>query len=118
MDPSTAFLPLMLLLFVGMIFLSGRKQKQQMQATQKMQSELADGDVVITTSGLRGTVTDASYEDTIDIEIAPGVVTTWVRAAVREIVKPDTDPDAEPDTGTVAPAPVDGQPAAENRPGA
>ena len=31
----------------------------------------------MTTSGLRGTVVDASYEDTIDLEIADGVVTTW-----------------------------------------
>jgi preprotein translocase subunit YajC len=102
MDLSTLFLPLMLVAFVAMILISGRKQRQQMQETQKMQSELADGDVVMTTSGLRGTVVDASYEDTIDLEIAPGVVTTWSRAAVREKVKADADaagtdaPDDEP----------------------
>jgi preprotein translocase subunit YajC len=116
MDPTTAFLPIMLLLFIGMIFLSGRKQKQQMRETQKMQSELSDGDVVITTSGLRGTVVDASYEDTVDIEIAPGVVTTWVRGAVRETVNPDAD--AENNDEATDEAPVDGQPAADGRPSA
>jgi preprotein translocase subunit YajC len=42
----------------------------------------------MTTSGLRATVVDASYEETIDLEIADGVVTTWVRASVREKVNP------------------------------
>ncbi|MDQ2706888.1 MAG: preprotein translocase subunit YajC [Actinomycetota bacterium] len=92
---GNAFIPIMLLLFVGMIFLSGRKQRKQAQEVQQMQSELANGDVVITTSGLRGTVVDASYEETIDLEIAPGVVTTWVRPAVRERVNPATGSGAE-----------------------
>lgn len=118
MDPTTAFLPIMLLLFVGMIFLSGRKQKAQMRETQKMQSALSDGDVVITTSGLRGTIVDVGYEETVDIEIAPGVVTTWVRAAVREVVKPDAEADADISADTAGTAPVDGQPAADGRPSA
>lgn len=84
------FLPflIILLLFVP-LFLNGRKQRRQMAETKAMQEALGDGDVVITTSGLRGVITDSSYEDTIDIEIADGVVTTWLRAAVREKVNPD-----------------------------
>lgn len=93
------FLPflIILLLFVP-LFLNGRKQRRQMQETQAMQRALADGDVVITTSGLRGVITDASYEDTVDLEIADGVVTTWLRAAVREKV----DPEAAGSTPAVA----------------
>ncbi|MFP5068320.1 preprotein translocase subunit YajC [Pseudonocardia nantongensis] len=79
---------IILLLFVP-LFLNGRKQRRQMKETQEMQSALEDGDVVVTTSGLRGTIVDASYEDTIDLEIAEGVVTTWLRAAVREKVAPE-----------------------------
>ena len=78
--------PLLILLLFIPIFLSGRRQKRQMQQLQQMQSALEAGDVVVTTSGLRGTIVDASYEDTVDIEIADGVVTTWVRGAVREKV--------------------------------
>ncbi|MFP5021457.1 preprotein translocase subunit YajC [Pseudonocardia phyllosphaerae] len=81
---------IILLLFVP-LFLNGRKQRRQMQQTQAMQTALEDGDVVITTSGLRGTITDASYEDTVDLEIADGVVTTWLRAAIREKVTPEPD---------------------------
>jgi preprotein translocase subunit YajC len=110
MDLSLLFPILILLLFIP-IFLSGRKQKRQMAQTQAMQNALTEGDVVTTTSGLRGTVVDASYEDTIDLEIADGVVTTWLRAAVRDKVAQDDhaaehgDEAAETPAATAAPAP-------------
>jgi preprotein translocase subunit YajC len=85
MDLSLIFPFLILLLFIP-IFLSGRKQKRMVAEMQALQASLETGDVVMTTSGLRATVVDASYEDTIDLEIADGVVTTWVRAAVKEKV--------------------------------
>ncbi|MCE0767505.1 preprotein translocase subunit YajC [Pseudonocardia kujensis] len=108
MDLSLLFPILILLLFIP-IFLSGRKQKRQMAQTQAMQSALTEGDVVTTTSGLRGTVVDASYEDTIDLEIADGVVTTWLRAAVRDKVAQDDhaehgDEPEETPGATAAPA--------------
>ncbi len=83
MDISLLFPILILLLFIP-IFLSSRKQKRAPQEMQALQSSLEPGDIVSTTSGLRATVVDASYEETVDLEIADGVVTTWVRAAVRE----------------------------------
>jgi preprotein translocase subunit YajC len=86
--------PLLILLLFIPIFLSGRRQKRQMQQMQQMQAALEAGDVIVTTSGLRGTIVDASYEDTIDIEIADGVVTTWVRGAVREKVAAETTEEA------------------------
>ena len=91
--------PLFILLLFVPIFLSGRKQRAQMQQMQQLQSALEVGDVVTTTSGLRGTVVDASYQDTVDLEIADGVVTTWLRAAVREKVADVTDTD---DTAAIA----------------
>jgi preprotein translocase subunit YajC len=94
-------LPLFLLVLFIPIFLSGRKQRKQMAEMQEMQRALEDGDVVVTTSGLRGVVVDASYEDTVDLEIADGVVTTWVRAAVREKVTTDAGADA-PTAGSSA----------------
>ena len=78
--------PLLILLLFIPIFLSGRKQRRQAQQMQQLQRSLEVGDVVTTTSGLRGTVVDSSYEDTVDLEIADGVVTTWLRAAVRDKV--------------------------------
>ena len=92
--------PLLILLLFIPIFLSGRKQRRQMQEMKQLQSSLQAGDVVTTTSGLRGTVVDASYEDTIDLEIADGVVTTWLRQAVRERVLDAGSPDSAPDDET------------------
>lgn len=94
---SLIFLALIALLFIPII-LNGRRQKKAISEMQALQAALQPGDVVVTTSGLRGTVVDASYEDTIDLEIADGVVTTWVRAAVREKVTETEAPD--PDGGT------------------
>ncbi|MDN5932512.1 MAG: preprotein translocase subunit YajC [Pseudonocardia sp.] len=85
MDLSLLFPLFILLLFIP-IFLSGRKQRRQQAEMQQMQSALEVGDIVVTTSGLRATVVDVSYEETVDLEIADDVVTTWVRAAVREKV--------------------------------
>src|SRR5690242_8447701 len=98
--------PLLFLLVLIPMFLGSRKQRRQMQNMQQMQAALQPGDVVTTTSGLRGTVVDASYEDTVDLEIADGVVTTWVRAAVREKIAGE------------GPVPVDEPPAVVEEPAA
>ncbi|MGD9526869.1 preprotein translocase subunit YajC [Pseudonocardia sp.] len=92
---SLIFLLLIALLFIPII-LNSRRQKKAVADMQALQASLEVGDVVVTTSGLRGTVVDVSYEDTIDLEIADGVVTTWVRAAVREKITEDAADSAAP----------------------
>lgn len=79
--------PLLLVLLAVPLFLSARKQKRAMAEQQQLQNSLQPGDKVMTTSGLYGTVADASHDTTIDIEISEGVVTRWLRAAVREKVE-------------------------------
>ncbi|EHR60766.1 preprotein translocase subunit YajC [Saccharomonospora cyanea] len=87
-------LPLLLMLVVALpLILSTRKQKKLMAEQQEMQNSLTAGDRVMTTSGLYATVADASDDTTIDLEIAEGVVTTWLRQAVRERIVPTTDID-------------------------
>ncbi|GEL19061.1 preprotein translocase subunit YajC [Pseudonocardia asaccharolytica] len=106
---ETLLFPLLILLLFIPIFLSGRKQRRQMQEMQRLQAALEPGDVVMTTSGLRATVVDASYEETVDLEIADGIVTTWVRAAVREKVNPTPDeatPSADPADSVVDETPT------------
>ena len=114
MDLSLIFPFIILLLFIP-IFLSGRKQKRLVAEMQALQASLEPGDVVTTTSGLRGTVVDASYEDTIDLEIADGVVTTWVRAAVKDKVALDEDFTAD-DAADSSDAPVEPSPSLEKAP--
>ena len=81
-------LPVAMFALLGaMMFFGMRKQKRQVAESQKMQERLIPGARIMTTSGLHGTVT-AVADDTIELEIAPGLRTTWVRAAVREVVVP------------------------------
>ncbi|MEA5365166.1 preprotein translocase subunit YajC [Amycolatopsis sp., V23-08] len=97
---QSLLLPLLLVLVLAVpLIMSSRKQKKQQAAQQDLQNSLAPGDRVMTTSGLYGTVADTSGDNTIDIEIAPGVVTTWLRLAVREKVEPvvETDEDSVDD---------------------
>lgn len=89
MNFSSLLLPLIIVLFAVPLFMGTRKQKRAQQQQQEMQSSLSYGDRVMTTSGLFGSVVSTT-DDSIDIEIAPGVVTSWLRAAVREKVADST----------------------------
>lgn len=81
-------LPIVLFAGLGaMMYFSMRKQKRQAATTRQMQDNLVPGTRVMTTSGLHGTITVVA-DDTIELEIAPGMRTTWVRAAVRDVVVP------------------------------
>jgi preprotein translocase subunit YajC len=97
MGELTLFVPLIIGLGVVM-FLSSRRQKKAMQATVDLHESLAIGDRVHTTSGLEGTITDIS-QDSVDLEIAPGVITTWMKLAVRDRVPLDDDDDDDEESG-------------------
>ena len=84
--------PLLLIAALALpLVLGSRRQKRAMAEAQRLQESLAVGDRVMTTSGLHATVVSTSDESTVDLEIAPGVRTTWVRAAVRERLTDDVD---------------------------
>ncbi|BBU23198.1 preprotein translocase subunit YajC [Mycobacterium xenopi] len=89
MDQLVVFLPLLVILAAFMFFAS-RRQKRAMQATIDLHESLRIGDRVHTTSGLQATVTGIT-DDTVDLEIAPGVVTTWMKLAIRDRIEPDVD---------------------------
>ena len=83
------FLPLLIILGAFMYF-GSRRQKKAMQATIDLHNSLQVGDRVHTTSGLQGTITDIT-DDNVSLEIAPGVVTTWMKLAVRDRIVSDDD---------------------------
>ncbi|MFI5508837.1 preprotein translocase subunit YajC [Mycobacterium sp. NPDC051804] len=83
------FLPLIIIMGAFMFFAS-RRQKKAMQATIDLHESLQIGDRIHTTSGLEGTITGIA-DDSIDLEIAPGVVTTWMKLAVRDKITDDDD---------------------------
>lgn len=87
MNSLVMFLPFVLIM-VGFIYIQGRRQKKAMQATIDLHDSLRPGDRVHTTSGLEGAVV-AITDDTVDLEIASGVVTTWMKLAVRDKILPE-----------------------------
>ncbi|WP_395306882.1 preprotein translocase subunit YajC [Mycobacterium sp. AMU20-3851] len=83
------FLPLILIMGAFMFFAS-RRQKKAMQATIDLHESLTVGDRVHTTSGLQGTIAGIT-DDYVDLEIAPGVVTTWMKLAIRDRIEAADD---------------------------
>ena len=82
-----SLLPLLIIMGAFMFFAS-RRQRKAMQATIDLHESLRIGDRVHTTSGLQGAITGIT-DDTVDLEIAPGVVTTWMKLAVRDRIAPE-----------------------------
>lgn len=87
------FLPF-LLIMGGFMYFASRRQRRAMQATIDLHDSLQPGERVHTTSGLEATIV-AIADDTIDLEIAPGVVTTWMKLAIRDRILPADDIDEE-----------------------
>jgi preprotein translocase subunit YajC len=85
------------LVVLGFYFLLVRPQRARLRAVQAFQTDLTVGTRVITTAGIHGTV--AGLDDaTADLEVAPGVVVTFARAAlVRPAEEPDQAPVADQD---------------------
>lgn len=87
MNNMVAFLPLLIVMGAFMFFAS-RRQKRAMQATIDLHESLQVGDRVHTTSGLEASITGIT-DDTVDLEISPGVVTTWMKLAIRDKIEPE-----------------------------
>lgn len=82
------------LLFGVMYFMMIRPQQKRRREAESMQSALAAGDEVVTIGGLYGTVTGVD-DDTVLLEVAPGVQTRYARPAIARVVSQAERP-AEP----------------------
>ena len=100
MEQLLGFLPLIIIMGAFMFFAS-RRQRKATQATIDLQESLRVGDRVNTTSGLQATIAGIG-EDTVDLEIAPGVVTRWMKLAIRNRVDADLPQVGEAVTGNRA----------------
>jgi preprotein translocase subunit YajC len=85
---------LMIALLFGMYFMMIRPQQKRRREAEAMQSALAPGDEVVTIGGLYGTVTGVD-DDTVLLEVAPGVQTRYARPAIARVVTQAERP-AEP----------------------
>jgi preprotein translocase subunit YajC len=120
-DPSIVLLlGLLVLVYLNV---AGRRRAQRRRA--ELDQRLVPGAEVVTTSGLHGSVDEVDDDGTVLLEIAPGWVTRWEKAAVARVLDTaeDADPDADPDAaqesadGTVETAETpEGVPASEPTP--
>src|ERR687886_1727433 len=81
------FLILLALVFVVLIVLPGRQRKKMQAQQQQMQESLKPGTSVMTTAGMHATVAGIG-DGTVDLEIAPGVVSTYERRAILQVREP------------------------------
>jgi preprotein translocase subunit YajC len=101
-----SLLPLIVIMGAFMFFAS-RRQRKAMQATIDLHESLRVGDRVHTTSGLQGTITGITA-DNVDLEIAPGVVTRWMKLAIRDRVEADVPEFEEAGSAARLSDPIDG----------
>ncbi|MFU8854368.1 preprotein translocase subunit YajC [Micromonospora sp. SL1-18] len=73
------------LLFGVMYFMMIRPQQKRRRDAEQMQSALAPGDEVVTIGGLYGTVSSVD-DETVQLEVAPGVQTRYARPAIARVV--------------------------------
>jgi preprotein translocase subunit YajC len=79
-----ALVILWLLLMIGAFYLLlWRPQQRRMAMVRALQSELQQGDEVVTTSGIYARVVRLG-EDDADLEIAPGTVVRFARGAIGQ----------------------------------
>ncbi|MEV1289892.1 preprotein translocase subunit YajC [Micromonospora sp. NPDC049679] len=82
-----SFMPILMiaLLFGVMYFMMIRPQQKRRREAEQMQSSIGPGDEIVTIGGLYGTV--ASVDDeTVVLEVAPGVQTRYARPAIARVV--------------------------------
>ncbi len=87
-DPggSSAFSLLIPLLLLGAFFLFViRPQRQRQRAFLQVQGSLVEGQEIVTTAGLYGTVAEVGT-DFVLLEVAPGVRVKLARAAVGQVL--------------------------------
>jgi preprotein translocase subunit YajC len=96
-DSSPIAFFLTLAIMIGAMYLLFiRPQRARVRAIAQAQSQIATGSSVVLTSGIYGTVVDVE-EDTIGVEVAPGVRLKVARGAVARVsdgVAADADNDA------------------------
>ncbi|MCE5289049.1 MAG: preprotein translocase subunit YajC [Nocardiaceae bacterium] len=96
------FLIMLLILMVPM-FLAVRRQKKEMGKVAGMLATLMVGDRVMTSSGLYGTIV-AIDDETVDLEVAEDIVTTWKKGAIVERFEDEVETDdADADATNNAP---------------
>jgi preprotein translocase subunit YajC len=68
--------------------------RRRIRAVEAVQSQLGEGDQIMTTGGLYGRITRLD-QDSFELEIAPGTVVRFARGAVGRRIGDAAEPDAQ-----------------------
>ena len=93
---TTTVVIYLVLLVAAFFFLVVRPQRRQMASHRALVASLREGDEVVTTGGVLGTIQTLD-DDVVHLQIAPTVVIRVARAAVTRRVGPVED--STPDLG-------------------
>jgi preprotein translocase subunit YajC len=100
------------LLLIGLLVLLFLSQRRRSRAVAEVQRQLRPGMNVMTTAGLYAEI-QAVDEDAVHLEIAPGVVCRFTKAAVARVLDPPAQAPMESgDNGLSDGGPKDGPPPA------
>lgn len=97
MDQYSSLLILAVLVVLFWLFTARTRRRQRHQV--EIRASLQIGSRVMTTSGLIATVVSVDDPESVVLEIAPGVHTTWVRGAVGQVLD---DPEDDPQGGPIS----------------
>ncbi len=87
-NPLVGFLPILLIfgIFYVLLFLPMQRQKK---AQQKMLRALENGNLVLTSGGIIGSITEIKEDDTLVLRVKPdGVKLQVARSAVTSVLTP------------------------------
>lgn len=95
-----SLLPLVLL--AGLFYMMMRSSKRRQRQAASVADSLTPGTEIVTTAGMLATV-HAVDDKHVELEIAPGVIVRYVKAAVARVVPPEVEdssfgPDEPTDT--------------------
>jgi preprotein translocase subunit YajC len=84
-----SYLPIlvMVLLIAGLYFLMIRPQQRRRREAEQLISQLGVGDEVMTGGGLYGTIVSMD-DETVTLEVSPGVTNRYLRRAIMRVVTP------------------------------
>lgn len=85
-NPLVGFLPILLIfgIFYVLLFLPMQRQRKKQQ---RMLRELQNGQVVVTSGGIIGTITEMKEDDTLVLRVKPdGVKLQVARSAVSSVL--------------------------------
>ena len=82
-------------IIVGMVLLFVVVPRRRIRAVEALQSQLREGDEIMTTGGLFGRITRLD-QDTFELEVAPGTTVRFARLAIARRIVDQLDPELPP----------------------